>query len=158
MYKIFITTLFSLFFSFSAFSIKVFDMEQIRDPRTLQIKVLQDWHKIKGVIETRQKLVSINVGDLWPRQEYRIPVRMVVPADRKAKGFHLTGGSTPSRLEKDTRPNSTERELLEGGVGLVITVVQEPGTYGQRKLSAESEHRFARSHATKCLHLIPPVL
>ena len=145
MYKIFITTLFSLFFSFSAFSIKVFDMEQIRDPRTLQIKVLQDWHKIKGVIETRQKLVSINVGDLWPRQEYRIPVRMVVPADRKAKGFHLTGGSTPSRLEKDTRPNSTERELLEGGVGLVITVVQEPGTYGQRKLSAESEQRFAKS-------------
>ncbi|MDA8823962.1 hypothetical protein N9N41_05645 [Opitutales bacterium] len=124
---------------------KVFNMEEIRDPDTLQIKVLQDWHKVKGVIETRQKLVTINVGDLWPGQECRIPVRMVVPANRKAKGFHLTGSSSPQRLEKDTRPNPIERELLEGGVGLVITVVQEPGTYGQRKLSMESEQRFAKS-------------
>ena len=117
-----------LFLSIPAFGMKVFDMEEIRDPSTLQIKVLQDWHKVKGPIETRQKLVSINVGDLWPGQEYRVPVRMVVPAKRKAKGFHLTGGSSPARLQKDARPNPTEREFLEGGVGLVITVVQEPGT------------------------------
>ena len=145
MYKIVITTLFSLFFSFSAFGMKVFDMEEIRDPSTLQIKVLQDWHQVKGIIVTRQKLVTINVGDLWPGQEYRIPVRMVVPSNRKAKGFHLTGGSSPSRLQKDARPNSTERELLEGGVGLVITVVQEPGTYGQRALSQAAEKRFAET-------------
>ncbi|OUW73496.1 MAG: hypothetical protein CBD68_06455, partial [Flavobacteriaceae bacterium TMED208] len=98
MNKIVITTLVSLYFSFSAFGMKVFDMEEIRDPSTLQIKVLQDWHQVKGIIVTRQKLVTINVGDLWPGQEYRIPVRMVVPANRKAKGFHLTGGSSPSRL------------------------------------------------------------
>ena len=145
MRKIVIATLLSLFFSLSAFGTKVFDMEEIRDPSTLQIKVLQDWHKVQGPIATRQKLVTINVGDLWPGQEYRVPVRMVVPANRKAKGFHLTGGSTPSRLEKDARPNPTERELLEGGVGLVVTVVQEPGTYGQRALSEASEKRFAES-------------
>ena len=145
MYKIFITTLLSLFFSLSAFGMKVFDMEKIRDPSTLQIKVLQDWHKVQGPIATRQKLVTINVGDLWPGQEYRVPVRMVVPANRKAKGFHLTGGSSPSRLQKDARPNPTERELLEGGVGLVITVVQEPGTYGQREMAQASEKRFAKS-------------
>ena len=74
-----------------------------------------------------------------------VPVRMVVPADRKAKGFHLTGGSTPSRLQKDVRPNPTERTLLEGGVGLVITVVQEPGTYGQREMAHASEKKFAES-------------
>ena len=79
MYKIVITTLFSLFFCFSAFSMKVFDMEEIRDSSTLQIKVLQKWHQVQGPIATRQKLVTINVGDLWPGQEYRIPVRMVVP-------------------------------------------------------------------------------
>ncbi|MEG3604217.1 MAG: hypothetical protein VX380_04700, partial [Verrucomicrobiota bacterium] len=145
MRKIVIATLLSLFFSLSAFGMKVFDMEEIRDPSTLQIKVLQDWHKVQGPIATRQKLVTINVGDLWPGQEYRVPVRMVAPANRKAKGFHLTGGSTPSRLEKDARPNPTERELLEGGVGLVVTVVQEPGTYGQRALSEASEKRFAES-------------
>ena len=145
MYKIVITTLFSLFFCFSAFSMKVFDMEEMRDSSTLQIKVLQKWHQVQGPIATRQKLVTINVGDLWPGQEYRIPVRMVVPANRKAQGFHLTGGSTPSRLEKDARPSPAERELLEGGVGLVFTVVQEPGTYGQRALSQASEKRFAET-------------
>jgi len=145
MNKIVITTLLSLFFSYSAFGMKVFDMKEIRDPSTLQIKVLQDWHKVQGTIATRQKLVSINVGDLWPGQEYRVPVRMVVPANRKAKGFHLTGGSSPSRLQRDARPNPTERELLEGGVGLVITVVQEPGSYGQRAMANASEKKFAES-------------
>ena len=124
---------------------KVFDMEEIRDPGTLKIKVLQDWHKVDGLIETRQKLVTINVGDLWPGQEYRVPVRMVVPAKGKAKGFHLTGGSSPSRLQKDARPNPTERELLKGGVGLVITVVQEPGSYGQREMVQAAEKKFAES-------------
>ena len=57
--------------SITAFGMKVFDMEEIRDPSTLQIKVLQDWHKVQGPIATRQKLVTINVGDLWPGQEYR---------------------------------------------------------------------------------------
>ena len=145
MHKIVVTTPLSLLFSVSVFSMKVFDMKEIRDPRTLQIKILQDWHQVNGVIETRQKLVSVNVGDLWPEQEYRIPVRMVVPANRKARGFHLTGASTPSRLDKDLRPNLTERMLLGGGVGLVVTVVQEPGTYGQRALSQAAEKRFAET-------------
>jgi hypothetical protein len=131
--------------SIPAFGMKVFDMDEIRDPSTLKIKVLQNWHKVDGLIETRQKLVTINVGDLWPGQEYRVPVRMVVPANHKAKGFHLTGGSSPSRLQKDTRPNSTERELLKGGVGLVITVVQEPGSYGQRDLAQTAEKKFAET-------------
>ena len=69
----------------------LFDLDAIIDPKTLQIDILQDWHLVQGPIPTRQKLVTINVADLWPGQEYRVPVRMVVPADRKAQGFHLTG-------------------------------------------------------------------
>jgi len=145
MYKISIPILFTIFCTFQSYGMNVFDMKEICNPGTLKVRVLKDWHRVIGVIETRQKLVSINVGDIWPGQEYRVPVRMVVPANRKAKGFHLTGSSNPKRLENDTRPDSTERELLKGGVGLVITVVQEPGTYGQRKLSMESEQRFAKS-------------
>ena len=145
MYKISIPILLTIFCTFQSYGMNVFDMKEIRDPSTLQIKVLQDWHKVQGSIATRQKLVTINVGDLWPGQEYRVPVRMVVPVNRKAKGFHLTGGSSPSRLQKDARPNPTERELLEGGVGLVITVVQEPGSYGQREMANASEKKFAES-------------
>ena len=123
----------------------LFDMDAIRAADTLEIKVLQDWHQASGRVSTRQKLVSIHVGDLWPGQEYRVPVRMVVPVSRKAKGFHLTGSSTPSRLEQVIRPNAWEQELLEGGVGLVYTVVQEPGSYGQGRMAREAEARFAKT-------------
>ena len=98
----------------------VFDMAAIQDANTLDIEVLQNWHSVEGLSATRQKLVTINVGDLWEGQQYRIPVRMVVPANQKATGFHLTGGSTPSRLKRDTKPNQLERELLKSGVGPCI--------------------------------------
>ncbi|MDO7689904.1 MAG: hypothetical protein MUQ67_11170, partial [Pirellulales bacterium] len=124
---------------------EIFDMDAICDPSTLDIEVLQDWHRVEGEIETRQKLVTINVGELWPGQDFRVPVRMVVPAHKKAKGFHLTGGSTPDRLQEDFRPNGVFHELLNGGVGLVFTVVQEPGSYGKRDLARAAEERFART-------------
>ena len=124
---------------------EIFDMDAIRDPETLEVKVLQDWHTVQGQIVTRQKLVTINVGELWPGQDYRVPVRMIVPADQKAKGFHLTGSSTPARLKMDTKPNALNRELLNGGVGVVFTVVQEPGTYGQREMARAAEKRFAQT-------------
>jgi hypothetical protein len=123
----------------------LFDLDAISDPKTLQIDILQDWHLVQGPIPTRQKLVTINVADLWPGQEYRVPVRMVVPADRKAQGFHLTGGSTPARLQPDTKPNRLEQELLLGGVGLVFTVVQEPGSYGKKAMAQAAEKRFAKT-------------
>lgn len=126
-------------------STSVFDMMAIQDPDTLEIEILQDWHFVPGPIATRQKLVTINVGDLWEGQEYRVPVRLVVPGHQKAQGFHLTGGSTPSRLSTDTKPNRLERDLLSSGVGLVFTVVQEPGSYGQRELAANASKRFAET-------------
>ena len=139
----------------------VFDMAAIQDANTLDIEVLQNWHSVEGLSATRQKLVTINVGDLWEGQQYRIPVRMVVPANQKATGFHLTGGSTPSRLKRDTKPNQLERELLKSGVGLVFTVVQEPGSYGQRALAADASKRFAETlnpHSVSYTHLTLPTI
>ncbi len=142
-YALLITLFFSCIGTSSAG--EIFDMEAIRDPSTLEIEVLQDWHRVEGRIATRQKLVTINVGELWAGQDYRVPVRMVVPADRKAKGFHLTGGNTPARLAQDSRPNPLATELLKGGIGLVMTVVQEPGSYGERELARAAERRFAKT-------------
>ena len=75
--------------------VRLFDMAAIRDSSTLEIDIIQGWHRVDGNVPTRQKLVTINVGEMWPGQDYRMPVRMVVPVDRKAKGFHLTGGNQP---------------------------------------------------------------
>lgn len=129
--------------STTAEALDVFDMDAIRNASSLKTEVIQDWRTVSGPVITRQKLVTINVGEIWPGQEYRVPVRMVVPASGKARGFHLTGGNSPRTLERETRPRGHDLELLQGGVGLVKTVVQEPGTYGQAELGRESEARFA---------------
>lgn len=125
--------------------VELFDMAAIRDPKTLAIEVLQNWHVVAGSITTRQKLVTINVGQIWPGQDYRIPVRMIVPADRKAKGFHLTGGHWPDKLRCELRLDPLQQELIQGGVGLVCTVVQDPAASGQAALGRASEDRFAKS-------------
>ena len=96
---------------------QLFDMDAMRDASTLELEVLQDWHRVDGPVATRQKLVTINVGEIWPGQKYRMPVRMVVPAERKAKGFHLTGGHFPEQLKRDARLSPLNQELIKGGVG-----------------------------------------
>ena len=71
----------------------LFSTEEILDESTLDIKILQDWHVDEATGSTRQKLIEINVAELWPGQDYRIPVRMIVPLEGKAKGFSLTGSN-----------------------------------------------------------------
>ena len=123
----------------------LFDMEEIHDASTLDTEVLSDWHLVDGAIATRQKLVTIRVGELLPGREYRVPVRMIVPAKSKAKGFHLTGGNVPERMEADTRLRGMDIELIRGGVGLVQTVVQVLDQSGQGELGRAANKRFAET-------------
>ncbi|MDP6038742.1 MAG: hypothetical protein QGG64_09345, partial [Candidatus Latescibacteria bacterium] len=123
----------------------LFDMQEMRNAETLDIKVLQDWHRVEGEVLTRQKLVTIRVGELWPGQDYRIPVRMIVPQGRKAKGFHLTGGHRLKQIKEDAQLKGVERDLINGGVGLVYTIVQEPKTFGQAELADAMYDRFIKT-------------
>jgi hypothetical protein len=121
------------------------DMAKMLDDSTLATEVIQDWHAVAGPSATRQKLVTICVGEVWPGQDYRIPVRMIVPADRKARGFHLTGGHGLQDMGRDVRPRGADLELLQGGVGLVHTIVQEPRTFGEAGLGDEMRRRFIKT-------------
>ncbi|MCK4921555.1 MAG: hypothetical protein KAS71_10950, partial [Bacteroidales bacterium] len=71
----------------------LFNIEEILDESTLDIKTLQDWHVDEVTGTTRQKLIEINVAEWWPGQDFRIPVRMIVPLEGKAKGFSITGAN-----------------------------------------------------------------
>ena len=62
----------------------LFNTEEILDESTLETKTLQDWHPVG---DTRQKLVEINVAQWWPGQDYRIPVRMIVPLEGQCEGL-----------------------------------------------------------------------
>lgn len=124
---------------------ELFDMEAIRNPSTLDVEVVDDWHLVDGDVPSRQKLITIRVGEIWPGQEYRMPVRMIAPVDRTAKGFHLTGGNSPQGILEDARLSPIDKELLNGGVGIVHTVVQVLQQSGLGTLGQKSEARFART-------------
>ena len=112
----------------------IFDTKEILDESTLDIKILQDWHVDEVTGSTRQKLIEINVAQWWPGQDYRIPVRMIVPLKVKAKGFHITGANPYEGLMEDSRTSDFQAKLLAGGVGIVKTHVkafrQIPGKRG----------------------------
>ena len=57
------------------------DMAEMLDESTLAIKVIRDWYAVDGPCPTRQKYITICVGELWPGQDYRIPVRMIMQHD-----------------------------------------------------------------------------
>ena len=99
----------------------IFNTEEILDENTLETKTLQDWHPVGA---TRQKLIEINVAQWWPGQDYRIPVRLIVPLEGKAKGFSITGANPYETLMKDARPTDFQAKLLAGGVGIVKTFVK----------------------------------
>jgi len=105
---------------------ELFDMEKMLDASTLKVEVLSDWHEVRGEVATRQKLITIRVGELLPGREYRVPVRMIVPVERKARGFHLTGGNVPQRMQGDTRPRGMDSELIRGGCARSQALGREP--------------------------------
>ncbi|MCP4400733.1 MAG: hypothetical protein GY801_25955, partial [bacterium] len=95
----------------------IFNIEEILEESTLDIKILQDWHVDTITGTTRQKLIEINVAEWWPGQDYRVPVRMIVPLKSKAKGFHITSGYKPEMLMNDSEPDDFQAKLLSNGVG-----------------------------------------
>jgi len=107
-----------------------FNMKDIRDPGTLKASVVKDWHAVGGEVPTRQKVVEITVGQAYPGKDYRVLVQFAVPADRKAKGFHLTGGVS----NRDVMIRGADGELIQAGVGLVRTHIQNiPGDLKRRR-------------------------
>jgi hypothetical protein len=128
----------------------LFNIEEILDESTLEIKTLQDWHVDEVTGTTRQKLIEINVAEWWPGQDFRIPVRMIVPLEGKAKGFHITGANPYETLMKDAKPSDFDAKLLANGVGIVKTHVKRvakiPGKQGllQKMEKLNKEERNPR--------------
>lgn len=109
----------------------LFKTEEILDESTLETKTLEDWHPVGA---TRQKLIEINVAEWWPGQDYRIPVRLIVPLEGKAKGFSITGSNAYDGLLQGSKLSDFEAKLLANGVGIVKTHVKAfrhiPGKQG----------------------------
>lgn len=102
----------------------LFSTSEIRDSSTLEVEVLQDWHVDTVAGTTRQKLVEITVAEWWPGCDFRVPVRLITPLTGKATGFHITSDYTCEALMADAALDDLDSQLIAGGVGVVLTVVQ----------------------------------
>ena len=108
---------------------ELFDMKEILDTSTLNLRVREKWHRVEGPVPTRQKTMRISVGDMFKPNDFMIAVRFIIPADRKAKGFHLTGEHGRNGFFRGRYPtlNELDIELLKNGVGRVMTIVRDHG-------------------------------
>jgi hypothetical protein len=96
-----------------------FDLDAIRDPSTLEVKVLQDWQPSARVEGVRQKLIEITVCEWWPGQKVRLPVTFCAPlAGGPCRNVLLVNMGLSPKL---AQPTGAELELLTNhGVGLVM--------------------------------------
>lgn len=124
---------------------ELFDLDSIRDPDALVSETIKDWHHVDGVLPTRQKVISMLVHDLIPGSPYRIPVRLIVPENTRAKGFHLTGGHRLEDFSREVRLSETDRQLLRRGIGRVQTMVQVLQQSEQGDLGAKLDAEFIRT-------------
>ena len=57
----------------------------------------------------------------------------------------INASNSPGRMNQDIRLSPLDQKLIQGGVGLVSTVVQVLGQSGLGDLGKQSEERFSRS-------------
>src|SRR5271156_2642632 len=56
-----------------------YDMASVRDPATLETRVIEDWHPWGKDTGIRQKFIEITVCEWWPGQKVRLPVTLLAP-------------------------------------------------------------------------------
>ena len=120
----------------------LFDHKEIRNPANLDVQLVKEWHEVAGPTPTRQKVINILVHEVISGKPYRILVRFIVPKDRKAKGFHLTGGHQLRQFDGDAKIFRGDEVLLEGGVGRVHTMVQTLNQSDQAELGKALDAKF----------------
>ena len=125
----------------------LFDPVEFLDESTLDVVVLDDWHVDTVNGTTRQKLIEINVAEWWPGQDFRMPVRLIVPLSGKATGFHITGGHNYGSFNDDVGLSWYDPQLIAGGVGVVQTVVRPLTSLpGGAQLAQEMGARLLQTH------------
>ncbi len=125
----------------------LFNPAEFLEESTLDVTVLQDWHVDTVNGTTRQKLIEISVAEWWPGRDYRIPVRLIVPLQGKATGFHITGDHAYGSLAADAGLGYLDSQLIAGGVGVVYTVVRPLESLpGGVELVEEMRDRLHQTH------------
>lgn len=99
----------------------LFDLSAIRDTRSLETSVIEDWKPNEKFPDIQQKLIEITVADWWPGQPVRIPVTLNAPSDTSQLPCrNIFVGNMPLRNRMATPSGPALSLLKEKGVGLVL--------------------------------------
>ncbi len=103
----------------SAVIIGRYDLAAVRDPATLETRVIEDWKPLAKDPSIRQKLVEITICEWWPGQKVRLPVTFNAPvAGGPCKNLIIDNAGL---AVKAANPSGAHLRLLkENGVGIVL--------------------------------------
>ncbi|WP_395743993.1 PhoPQ-activated protein PqaA family protein [Prosthecobacter sp.] len=125
-----------------------FDMAAVRDTRTLETKVIADWHPNPKDAAIRQKLVEITVCEWWPGMKVRLPVTLLAPATGVCTNVIIE--NTGLQLKPAAASGAKLRLLKENGVGLVfIGMVPIDAMEPVGKLHLMMEEHFIQTKDTR---------
>jgi len=125
-----------------------YDMAEVRDPSTLETRVIEDWKPLAKDPALRSKLIEINIGEWWPRQKVRLPVTLLAPVDKVCTNLLIENTGLQPKV---TVPTGAKLRLLkEHGVGLVfigMVPITDMEPVGQ--LHLQMEERFVQTKDTR---------
>lgn len=96
-----------------------YDVAAIRDPSTLETRVVEDWKPLPSDSSIRQKLIEVTMCEWWPGQKVRLPVTLTAPASG-GPCKNVIVGNAGLQLKAATPTRSMLRLLKENGVGIVL--------------------------------------
>ena len=96
-----------------------FDLPAIRNPATLETRVIEDWKPAPKEPAVRQKLIEITVCEWWSGQKIRLPVTLNAPSSG-AVCRNLIVDNMGMGLKPALPTGAALRLLKEKGVGVVL--------------------------------------
>lgn len=95
-----------------------YNLAEVRDPATLETRVVEDWQPWGADTRARRKLVEVTVCEWWPGQKVRLPVTLLAPATGQCRNIIV--GNTGVQLKPAAPTGAMLRLLRDHGVGIVL--------------------------------------
>lgn len=125
-----------------------FDMSEVRDPSTLETRVIEDWRPLVNDATIRRKLVEITVCEWWSGQRVRLPVTMLAPVGGTCTNVLIE--NTGLQLKGASASGAKLRLLKAHGVGLVFIGMAPIDTMEPvGRLHTMMKERFLRTRDTR---------
>jgi hypothetical protein len=120
-----------------------YDMASVRDPSTLETRVIEDWHPWGKDTGIRQKFIEITVCEWWPGQKVRLPVTLLAP-EKGGPCKNLVVSNSGNQM-KAVSPSGAMLRLLKEGVGVALIGMTQVDSMEPAGLDVGMKAHFLKS-------------